>query len=368
MRLMLRAAEGRRSARFGVTLSAMALLMTGCGNERVADDGPAPDVIPFVSARVTDNPGGTSTVRWSAPGVATVRIYAEGRGEPVAEGGPRGTATVRGVAAHGRRWFRLVPDRGRALWLADRSLGLASVPNFRDAGGYRTADGRWVAMGKVYRSAGLERISAADRRTLRELGIGSVYDLRTVDEARAQPDALRGADPRPRLLDVLGPGRSIANTPPASAHHARTLMRDSYGDFVAKKTGRRAYRTLFTAVAGADKAVLYHCTAGKDRTGWASAALLTALGVPHGTVVRDYLASNPALAGYNRQAREHLPDAREAAYEPMLGVRENYLHAAFGRVSDDYGSFDRYLKGGLRLADRQLVALRDALLVGEPAS
>ncbi|RCG22702.1 protein-tyrosine-phosphatase [Streptomyces reniochalinae] len=124
---------------------------------------------------------------------------------------------------------------------------------------------------------------------------------------------------------------------------------------------------MFTEAADPDgEAVLYHCTAGKDRTGWASAALLTALGVPRSTVVRDYLASNRYLTAYNRQARAHLPDAVEDAYEPLLGVRKTYLAASFARVERDYGSFDHYLSSGLRLDSDDLAALRGELLVGEP--
>ncbi|WP_369206700.1 tyrosine-protein phosphatase [Streptomyces sp. PU-14G] len=377
MRLTYRAPRGRKRARVGAAVGVVALVAAGCGNETRQGSGEvAPGVIPFTSAVVTDHADGTSTVRWSAPGAGSVTVYAEGEGAegaeggnksgPVAEGEARDAVTLRAPEQDGRRWFRLVPDKGRSLRLADRSLHLASVPNFRDAGGYRTTDGRWVAMGKLYRSASLDRLSAADRRTLRRLGIDPVLDLRTAGEARKQPDAL-GKGQRARRLDVLGGGESIANTQPTSAQHARTLLRDSYGDFVAKKTGREAYRDLFGAAADPDgKAVLYHCTAGKDRTGWASAALLTALGVPRSTVVRDYLASNRYLTSYNRQARAHLPDAVEDAYEPLLGVREPYLDASFARVDRDYGTFDHYLSSGLHLADDDLATLRDALLVGEP--
>ncbi|UNS98924.1 tyrosine-protein phosphatase [Streptomyces tubbatahanensis] len=389
MRLMMRAPRaprGRKRARVGAAVGVVVLVAAGCGDgSRQGRAEAAPGVIPFTSAVVTDHADGTSTVRWSAPGAGSVTVYAEGEGEDegkgagegreegdgggrVAVGEARDAVTLRAGEQDGRRWFRLVPDRGRSLRLADRSLGLDSVPNFRDAGGYRTADGRWVAMGKLYRSASLDRLSAADRRTLRRLGIDPVLDLRTAGEARKQPDAL-GEGERPRRLDVLGGGESLANTQPTSADHARTLLRDSYADFVAAKTGRAAYRALFAEAADPDgEAVLYHCTAGKDRTGWASAALLTALGVPRSTVVRDYLASNRYLTAYNRQARAQLPDAVEDAYEPLLGVRKTYLDASFARVDHDYGTFDHYLAAGLRLADDDLAALRDELLVGEPES
>ncbi|MEU5834691.1 tyrosine-protein phosphatase [Streptomyces diacarni] len=379
MRLMTRtprAPRGRKRARVGAAVGVVVLVAAGCGDgSRQGRAEVAPGAIPFTSAVVTDHTDGTSTVRWSAPGAGSVTVYAEGEGGGegreegeggrVAKGEARDAVTLRSAEQDGRRWFRLVPDKGRSLRLADRSLGLASVPNFRDAGGYRTADGRWVAMGKLYRSASLDRLSAADRRTLRRLGIDPVLDLRTTGEARKQPDAL-GEGQRPRRLDVLGGGESLANTQPTSADHARTLLRDSYEDFVAAKTGRAAYRDLFAQAADPDgEAVLYHCTAGKDRTGWASAALLTALGVPRSTVVRDYLASNRYLTAYNRQARAQLPDAVEDAYEPLLGVRKTYLDASFARVDRDYGTFDRYLSSGLRLADDDLAALRDELLVGE---
>ncbi|MDJ1138111.1 tyrosine-protein phosphatase [Streptomyces iconiensis] len=346
----------------------------------------AEGVVPFVSASVSDHRDGRYTVRWSAPGAERVRIYAEGgegrkggeegaggegAGErvrqAVARGDGRGKVTVRVKGKVDRRWFRLVPDEGRELRLADRSLHLASAPNFRDAGGHRTADGRWVRMGKVYRSAGLDRLTAADRDRLKRLGIAPVLDLRATSEAKRQPDVLH-KDADLRRLNVLGDGRTIANTPPTSARHARSLMLGSYRDFVTERTGRDAYRRLFADVTRpSGEAALYHCTAGKDRTGWASAALLTALGVPRSTVTRDYLASSAYLTGYNEQALHHLPASQHGAYKPMLAVRKEYLDSAFAAVRAEYGSFDGYLKKGLKLGAGQLAALRDELLVGKAA-
>lgn len=351
-------------------VAALAVLAGGAGCAGGGEgDEVADGVVPFTSASVDDHRDGSYTVRWSAPGVERVRVYAgEGEGgsrKAVAQGEERGKVTVRVKGKVDRRWFRLVPDEGRALRLADRSLRLASAPNFRDAGGYRTADGRWVRMGRVYRSASLDRLTDADRATLKRLGIDPVLDLRASSEVKRQPDALHESTGL-RRLNVLGDGRTIANTAPTSPRHARSLMSGSYRDFVSAPTGRDAYERLFAEVTRPHgKATLYHCTAGKDRTGWASAALLTALGVPRSTVARDYLASNTYLTGYNEQALRHLPEAQHAAYEPMLGVRAAYLDSAFAEVESEYGSFDRYLSRGLGLDAGQLAAVREALLVGK---
>lgn len=361
---------------------AVGALVPGCARTGKAGSTAAPDDrIPFTAATVTDHGGGRFGIRWTAPGAGHVKVYTGGRrdhirtDEAVAAGAERGEVTVKvrgGAAGAVRQWFRLVPERGEPLTVADRAVRLEGAANVRDAGGYRTADGHWVRMGEVYRSGGLEHLTAADRTKLQRLGIGPVYDLRTSDEADAAPDRLpAGADYE--HLNVLGDGRTIANTQPRSPRNARSLMLDSYRDFVSGKPAPGAYARMYASLAsslapspseGRDEAALYHCTAGKDRTGWASAVLLRALGVPRAAVEKDYLASNQYLARFNAQALRTIPDAQEKTYKPLLRVREEYLNASFAEMRRQYGSLDGYLRKGLGIDHDELRRLRAELLVG----
>ncbi|MER5865886.1 tyrosine-protein phosphatase [Kitasatospora sp. NPDC002040] len=323
--------------------------------------------IPFTAATATQQADGSFTLNWTAPGTRRVTVYAGTDRDgirhrtPVARGTGSATVKVTGLAAADRWFFELVPDRGESLTVADRSLHLASAPNFRDAGGYRTADGRWVKLGEVYRSDDLSKLTDADLAKLRRLGIRQIFDLRTPAEQKSAPDRIpAGATVvNANVLGVADTG-AFNVTSPAAAVQA---MVDAERVMVSADSAKSAYRGVLGA-ADDRGAILFHCTAGKDRTGWANAALLTALGVPRTTVEADYLASNDYRAAANAAILSQLPPAYQAIYKPLLDVRAEYLNAGFDEVQAKYGSFDRYLKDGLGLDRRGLNALRDRLLVG----
>jgi protein-tyrosine phosphatase len=330
---------------------------------------PAHRAIPFTAATVTEQADGSFSLTWTAPGTRHVTVYAgqdqDGieHGHPVARSGGSATVTVSGLGAADRWWFQLVPDHGAPLTVADRSLHLASAPNFRDAGGYRTEDGHWVRMGVAYRSGDLSRLTDADLAKLHRLGLTEVYDLRTPGEQKAAPDRLP-AGATEVSANVLGAADTGAFnvTTPAAAEQA---MIQAERTMVATDPAKQAYHQVLNAlVERDDQGVLYHCTAGKDRTGWASAVLLTALGVPRETVEADYLASNTYRAAENAATLAKLPPAYQAVYKPLLDVRPEYLNAGFDEVAKDYGTFDAYLKQGLGLDKHDLRDLRSQLLVG----
>ncbi|MFB7415632.1 tyrosine-protein phosphatase [Streptomyces sp. NPDC056121] len=318
--------------------------------------------IPFTAATVTAAEDGSSyTVAWTAPGVRHVAVRAGGR--TVASGGSSGKVTVRDLPAADRQWFDLVPDRGRGLHLADREIRLDGAVNFRDAGGYRTTDGRWVRMGEIYRTASLDKLTDRDLAKLKRLGISVDYDLRTRQERTSAPDRVP-AGARYVVADVLGDLGGLSGLP-ASPEASAQLMVDAEKTMVSAPAARQAYTAVLHGIADADGAnALFHCTAGKDRTGWANATLLTALGVPRDTVMDDYLASNTYRAKENAATLAAMPPAQAAVYKPMLDVRPEYLNSGFQEVTSRYGTFDRYLDKALGLSHRDVRDLREDLLVG----
>ncbi|THA46938.1 tyrosine-protein phosphatase, partial [Streptomyces sp. A1136] len=249
--------------------------------------------VPFTEASVTAGADGSYTVEWKARGVRKVEIRAGGK--VVARGGAEGRAVVTGLPAADRQWFDLTPDRAHGLHLADRLVKLEGAVNFRDAGGYRTATGQWVKTGEVYRSDALDKLTPADLAKLRRLHVRTVFDLRTESERT------KGADQVPagaayHVADVFA-GSSALQVLPKTPEEAVQFMRDAEKAMVAGAGGKTAYTEVFEGVQqDHDRAVVFHCTAGKDRTGWASATLLTALGVPWETVMADHLASNGLAA------------------------------------------------------------------------
>ncbi|MET9495856.1 tyrosine-protein phosphatase [Streptomyces sp. NPDC006552] len=316
--------------------------------------------IPFTRATVTAaDTAGTYTISWTAPG--TRRVAVEAGGRTVATGGSTGKATVKGLPAGAdRQWFDLVPDHGTGLHLADRLIKLDGAVNFRDAGGYRTTDGHWVQMGEIFRSDALDKLTDADLAKLRRLGIAADYDLRTASERAAAPDRVPVGTSYV-VADVLA-GSDMTTTMPATEAGAVAMMTDGEKFMVSGATAKSAYRQVFSGLAGGD-GVVFHCTAGKDRTGWANAALLTALGVPRATVLQDYLASNDYRAQANAAALAAMPAEQAKVYKPMLDVRAAYLNSGFDEVRDAFGSFSAYERKGLGLDSAELRALRAELLV-----
>lgn len=334
---------------------------------------------PFRAASVTriaDSDG--YQIQWQADGVQRVTIFASetpspvSAGKAVAQGTGSGSATISGLAPDRRAYFTLVPDHGAPLVIADRALHIASIANLRDIGGYRTTDGRWVKMGLLYRSDQLDRVGDTDLAALERLGLRLVVDLRTASERASEPDRLPKGS-RPLILDVAADSNGSLGGDMRKAMAAimagkgAELLTAANRDFVTLGSARRAYAAMLGQLAAPQTApMLYHCTAGKDRTGWATAIILTLLGVPRETVMADYLASNIFLQRKNAASISALAKSATpidaAALMPVLTVRADYLNAAFDEVETRFGSFDAYLRDGLSLSDTNLKILRKIYL------
>ncbi|HTK61019.1 MAG TPA: tyrosine-protein phosphatase [Pseudonocardia sp.] len=357
----------RRSCRLVLLLAALvtAAGLAGCAAAVV----PARPASPFTSASVSESAPGVFTVSWVAPGARHVSVYAGtdrdriGRDHAVADGDQAWTREVTGLPPADRWWFEFVPDTGSPLVLADRSLHLAGAPNFRDLGGYRTIDGRWVRMGVLYRSDQLDKLSDTDQAKLSRLGIRTVVDLRTGAERASGPDRLP-AGARPVVADVLGG----TDTPTdMSALLARpgdpaATMRELERTMVEAPGAQAAYRSLLTEIRRPDRLPLvFHCTAGKDRTGWAAATVLTALGVPGDQVLGDYLESNRYALPKYAPMLTALPLPQSVRAHALLEVRPDYLHAGLDDVAARYRSMDDYTTKVLGVP---VDTLRDSLLEG----
>ena len=243
---------------------------------------------------------------------------------------------------------------------------LASADNFRDVAGpgegYPTTDGGRVRRGVCYRSNELQ-LHDDDVVALADLGLRVIHDLRSTLEIDAHPDvAVPGA--RWQHLDVSGIPMEMVEILPDTAAAERVML-DVYEAFVRSEQARSSYAALLTSIATEELPQVFHCTAGKDRTGWAAALLLEVAGVDRATIVADYLLSNDFSAGtrakYLALIEEHLGADKVAVYEPTLVVEEAYLQTAYDAVAADHGSVDAYLRDGLGLSDELVGRLRDRL-------
>ena len=242
-------------------------------------------------------------------------------------------------------------------------LPLQGGSNFRDLGGYRTADGRLVRRGAVFRSAHLGGLTDEDRTALGTIGVRTIVDLRGVNEAAETPHRIEGVTCRivgahiePGVGDKI---RGAVEDGTASPHLMMQFLTDHYRDYPRRCAP--GFRTLFATLSdGVHRPLVFHCTAGKDRTGFASALLLTLLGVPWQTVVEDYLRTNELWIGHIGRYPELDIDTRAAIIE----ARTPYLEAAFEVVRNDFGTPEAFAEKALGLGAAERERLKRDLLDG----
>jgi protein-tyrosine phosphatase len=254
---------------------------------------------------------------------------------------------------------------------------LQGAPNARDLGGLTGADGRRVRPGALLRAPALARLTEADVERLRHAGLVAVIDMRDRSEIDPQrPDRLP-AGPEVIHIPIFEADHDVFAFVAAILHRQTVQVEPHVGDPVSAMRG--VYRWLVSSpvartgfaravrvvAAAAGRPVLYHCSAGKDRTGWLSVILLTVLGVGPDAIAADYLRTNAdareviekAAAAVSR--RWDLDPVRVA---PLLAVAPEYLAAGYEEVERAYGTFDEYLSRGLGLDEPLLRDLRASLL------
>lgn len=268
-------------------------------------------------------------------------------------------------------------------------LGLRGVSNARDLGGMPAADGRVIASGRLLRSGELAHATADDAAVLRGRSLACVIDLRTAAERRADPEPARrfpGVEfAFVPVTNQVAVGithdagfKELVESALSYGAHAEERIGELYVNIVTSQEGRDGYRKFFSLVTEtAEKhpgsAVLWHCTAGKDRTGIAAALLETVLGVPRDLVVEDYLASNrysePVPAQLvEKLGRMGLAKSAGAFLKAMYGVTEQNLLRAFSAIDQGWGSLDAYLQKELGVGPEQVRHLRELYLEPAPAT
>jgi protein-tyrosine phosphatase len=233
--------------------------------------------------------------------------------------------------------------------------------NFRDLGGHRTADGATVRRGAVFRSAHLGGLTDIDRAALGKLGVRTIVDLRGVGEAAETPHLIEGlackvvgAHIEPQLGEKL---RDAVADGTATPFVVMQFLVDHYREYPRRCAP--GFRTLFSTLSdGTHRPLVFHCTAGKDRTGFASALLLSLLGVPWDDVMEDYLRTNELWTGHIGRYPELDLDTRAAIIE----ARRPYLEAAFDVVRGDFGSTEAFAEKALGLDAKARERLKAELL------
>ena len=257
-----------------------------------------------------------------------------------------------------------------------RDLGLTGMHNARDLGGYPAADARTVRPGLLLRSEALSNATPEDVAELEALGVRVVVDLRGESEiaifGRGPWTGTRAHLPIVDLTQTLF-ARMVGAGPdgePLAEDEVVKVMIEMYRQFVADESCRASFASalaLITGQATQGTPILFHCTAGKDRTGWLSALVLSALGTDRETVIADYLLTGErASQGRGAEARAKLVAAVRGLVgdrqpiAPLLDLRREYLQAAFDEAETAYGSMDALLREGLGVdVDRLRATLLD---------
>jgi protein-tyrosine phosphatase len=227
-----------------------------------------------------------------------------------------------------------------------RHLNLAGASNFRDLGGYPGKDGRAVRWRQIFRSNHLGHLTEADIEVLRGLGLKSAFDFRGTEERVAamcgvEEIAVHSLPIAPTVVAALRARRATGAA--LSSADALDVMRDSYRNYVRQNTPN--FRALFAHLLQDRAPLVIHCTAGKDRTGFACALILHALGVPDDMIAEDYLLTNR----FYRRDRTASSDLPEEVKQVLARVEASFLAAAFDAIRADYGDLENYLSDGLGL-------------------
>lgn len=244
-----------------------------------------------------------------------------------------------------------------------RSLHLEGASNFRDLGGYYGQDGRQVRWRRLFRSDHLGALTPRDKEIVGQIGVRRVFDFRGVTERDEAHCAIEDAKVvslsiEPTITGWLTEHVEAGRKP--SPQDTVLRMQETYRAFASDN--RHRYRELFQHLLASDDPLVFHCTAGKDRTGFAAALILLALGVPREVVLEDYLLTN---THYRKQPNPDSPLPADVQ-RVLHRVQEDFLEAALAVVDHDFQGPMHYLEAALGVGEAERRRLAGFYL--EPAA
>ena len=279
--------------------------------------------------------------------------------------GDRDGAFARAQSGQARRYFILVDQKDhQTLTVAERVLPLAQGSNFRDIGGYDAAGGKHVRWGLIYRSGGQPMLTDADQAQIKALGLGEMVDLRSSEERVIAPTKIMG-------VPYTAVGYSMVDLMPKGA----TAMRNGSDVYRAMPTMLAPQlRLIFAHLLNKPEPLVYNCSAGQDRTGFTTAIILSALGVPRDQIVTDYhlstvyrrpqfempmLDAQPSDNAAVKMFAAYQKDPRWNVSQPLKDADgKPFLDGAFAEIDAKWGSVDGYLSKELGLTPADIAKLR----------
>ena len=318
-------------------------------------------------------------ISWEGEGLGNVAVYMSEdpdfiESEATLIANAAGNEYAVEVSRDVRVYFILKAENGARIRVAERVITMDSLTNFRDLGGYLTADGKRTKWGKLLRSAAHDSITDRDVTLLQKMGLKTVIDYRTTPEVADHADREIDGVTYKRISPMENP--NATNTLDVN----QSMQMKSAEDVIAMMSGinkmlagdaycNSVYREMMNVVMdSAQVPFVQHCTSGKDRVGAGSATILLALGVPRETIMADYLLSNENQisssklgTGASQAGMEITPEMLQM-FALLTKVHKEYLEAFFATIDAKFGGTEGYLKQGLGLTDEDLARVRELYL------
>ena len=249
-----------------------------------------------------------------------------------------------------------------------RKLSMDGSYNTRELGGYKTTDGKSVKWGVLFRSDKLSDISLEDQKYLKNLGIQRIVDFRSKAEKTEDPDKIpEGVAYIEMPIEVDGAMRTKieAILKGEINRNVKDFLIEANEEFI--KNYSHIYSKFLKDLAKEQKPTMFHCTAGKDRAGFAAAITLIAIGVSKEDAINDYMKTNEYTAKridemISKIELMSLYQTDGELLRPLLGVEREYLEAAFKAAENEYGSIENYIRSGLNISEKEIQQLRSFLL------
>ena len=248
---------------------------------------------------------------------------------------------------------------------------LSSLTNFRDIGGYRGLDNKKVKSQLIYRSGEINHLTAEDHQAFQsEYHIATIFDLRSDSERKERPnETFEGVTTVP--IDILkAMNQSVGMDDfkaEATQKHPDEYMLEIYQAFITNPSAREGYKLFLETIADLDSPFIFHCFAGKDRTGFGAALILSLLGVSDLDIYHDYLLTNKLRKKANNKlvetmAREGIPKEQLEMFRTMMEVKYEYLDESFKQINEHYGTVENYVINGLGVSKETITKIQEKYL------
>ncbi|HJV43587.1 tyrosine-protein phosphatase [Caulobacter sp.] len=275
-----------------------------------------------------------------------------------------------------RPYFLVSAADGRQTRVAERLLPLEGGRNFRDLGGWRVAGGQQVKWGKIYRSGVMAGLTLADMEYLKALGVLTICDLRSPQERASEPNPFLNT-PGPKVLatDYDMSASMAALMTMKTREDALQGFADAYVGFLDMLTPH--YTDMFARLVANEGPLAFNCSAGKDRTGMASALILSVLGAPRATVLQDYALtqvytppsyyakmaqSGGGGASVTAQQMQALAKLPPEVLQVIMGSDPEVMRRALAIIDAKHGGPVALTKSRFGLTDQKIAAMRKAYL------